>query len=96
MGFAIAAHVAFTWMESEFRQPDIQRVGGLFSILVAPTMHLIFVAVVLILSTAATNSPIQPLSNLFQEIGQNGFVAWKTFADHGSGFIFAKAPTEVH
>ena len=76
MGFSMAMHIAFTWMESEFRQPDIQRVGGLFSILVAPTLHATFVAVVLILSSSSTISAIGPLSNLFQQIGQNGFVAW--------------------
>lgn len=95
MGFSMAMHIAFTWMESHYRQPDIQRIGGLFSILVAPTLHVIFVAVVLILSSSSTISAIVPLSNLFQQIGQNGFVAWKSFADHGSDFIFAKAPTEV-
>lgn len=95
MGFSMAAHVAFTLMESDFRQPDIQRVGGLFSVLVAPTLHLIFVAVLLILSTSSTNSAIRPLSNLFQEIGQNGFVAWKAFTDRGSNFIFSKTPTEL-
>lgn len=95
MGFSMAMHIAFTWMESHYRQPDIQRIGGLFSILVAPTLHVIFVAVVLILSSSSTISAIVPLSNLFQQIGQNGFVAWKAFADHGSDFIFAKTSTEV-
>jgi hypothetical protein len=94
MGFSMAMHIAFTWMESHYRQPDIQRVGGLFSILVAPTLHVIFVAVVLILSSSSITSAVGPISNLFQQIGQNGLVAWKAFANHGSEFIFAEAPTE--
>jgi hypothetical protein len=95
MGFSMAMHIAFTWMESHYRQPDIQRVGGLFSILVAPTLHVIFVAVVLILSSSSTISAPSPLSSLFHQIGLNGFVAWKAFANHGSEFIFAEAPTEA-
>jgi hypothetical protein len=95
MGFSMAAHVSFAWMESDYRQPDIQRVGGLFAVLVAPTLHLIFTAVVLILSASPTSLVIRPVSNLFHEIGQNGFVAWKAFADCGSNLIFAKTPTEV-
>ncbi len=87
----MAMHIAFTWMESDYRQPDIQRIGGLFSILVAPTLHVIFVAVVLILSSSSSISAIGHLSNLFQQIGQNGFVGWKAFVYHGSEFIFSKA-----
>lgn len=95
MGFSMAAHVNFTWMESHYRQPDIQRVGGLFSVLVAPTLHLISVAVLLILSASSTNSAIRPISNLFKEIGENGFVAWNIFVDRGRNFIFADRITDV-
>jgi hypothetical protein len=95
MGFSMAAHVAFTWMESDFRQPDIQRLGGLFSLLVAPTLHLIFLAVVLIVSGASKDSTTCQLSDLFQEVGKNGVVAWRAVADRGSSFICAKTPTEV-
>ena len=93
----MAMHTSFTWMESHIRQPDIQRVGWLFSILVAPTLHVIFLAVVLILSSSTSINAIGgPLTNLFQRIGQNGFVAWKSVAIHGSEFIFEKDGSEVY
>lgn len=95
MGFSMAMHIAFTWMESHYHQPDILRIGGLFSILAAPTLHVIFLAVVLILSSSSTISATDPILNLFQRIGQNGFVAWKVFGKKGSEFIFAKTITEA-
>ena len=95
MGFSMAMHIAFTWMESHYHQPDILRIGRLFSILAAPTLHVIFLAVVLILSSSSTISATDPILNLFQRIGQNGFVAWKVFGNKGSEFIFAKNVTEA-
>jgi hypothetical protein len=96
MGFSMAMHTSFSWIETHSCQPDIQRVGWLFAILVAPTIHVIFLAVVLILSSSTTFSGAGgPIANLFQRIGQNGFVAWKSFAIHASDLIFEKEGTEV-
>ena len=95
MGFSMAVHIAFTWMESHYRQPDIQRVGGLFSILVAPTLHVIFVGVMLILSSSTTIPPLGPVSAFFKRIGQNGLVSWKVIANHAGEFIFSKGATEA-
>ncbi len=95
MGFSMAMHLAFTRTESHFQQPDIQRVGWLFALLVGPTLHLIFLAVVLILSSSNTFSGAGgPIANLFQRVGQNGFVAWKSVAIHGSEFIFENDGSE--
>lgn len=44
MGFALAAHAAITWWESEFRQPDIQKVGPLFAVMICPSLHATVVA----------------------------------------------------
>lgn len=96
MGFSMALHLAFTRTESHFHQPDIRRVGWFFSLLVAPTLHVIFLAVVVILSSSTTFSGARgPVASLFQRIGQNGFVAWKSFAIHGSDLIFEKDGSEV-
>jgi hypothetical protein len=97
LGFAVATHIAFTWRESEFRQPDIQRVSALFALLIVPTTHLIFLGSLLIV-TASPDSPVQPLSQFFREIASNGTGAWKTCATSVSKLVLAtqsNAPPEV-
>ena len=90
MGFAMAAHIAFTWLESDYRQPDIQRVGGLFTLSVAPTLHSLCVAAILILTTSSSNPDASPLPERVREIGQNGFAAWKLLGDGGRRLLFAQ------
>lgn len=89
MGFSMAAHVAFTWLESHYRQPDIQRIGMLFSILVAPTLHCVFLALILVL-TSSKNIPLatERFSDLFGEIRSNAFGAWNIFGQRGSQLVF--------
>jgi len=89
MGFSVAAHVAFTWLESDYHQPDIQRVGGLFALLVVPTLHLLFVAAILVLTTSASPSAVRPLVKLFQDITENGYRSWECVISCGHRLIHA-------
>jgi hypothetical protein len=89
MGFAVSAHTAFTWMESDRRQPDVQRIGGLFALLVAPTVHFVFLCVILVLTASSQGSPVQPVAKVLQEIAYNGPNAWRIFALRSSEIVFA-------
>ncbi|MDA7951201.1 MAG: hypothetical protein MPJ24_06900 [Pirellulaceae bacterium] len=73
MGFAVACHVAFTWIESEFTQPDIEKVGSLFAIVVSPSIHLVFMTVALEASMQSKGTLVESTAKVIRQIGSNGF-----------------------
>ena len=83
MGFATAMHVAFTWVESHRRQPDIKRLGAVFSLLVVPTMHCVFLGIVLALSSSSATRPFESIATQLMHIGLDGLQAWGAMNSDG-------------